>query len=207
MSITNTIAKAHLGAYEAQGTVADMIRKAVQGKKWEQVGEAYGQLLNEYGKRSRIKGTKEFSPSTPADTFNTQVQSVTTTMKCGKLRPVLIETENGEKWGLEPVTSKRTSSQKAKKLETIRSEHVAMMQGRTFDERYGELIKFAAMLGISLESATISQIKPNKPEGEAMDEKLARLVKETKERSDKAMKAAVAKGKKKVSKRTTRKAA
>lgn len=167
MPITNAIARAHVEAFNQQGTVASMIRKAVENKQWDQVGEAYGQLLETYGKRSRIKGTKDFSASTPADTLNAQIQAVTKDMDCGKLRPVLIELEDGsEKWGLETVQSKRTTSQRAKKLEDIRKNHVDIMEGRTMDEKAAEVMAFAEALGVHLPKAEVSELpKAGKSKG------------------------------------------
>ena len=159
MTIKNTIALAHVDVFNKQGTVAQMIREAITGKQWDKVGNAYGELLNEFGKRSRIPGTKEFSPSTPTDTFNTQIQTVTKDMDCGKLKPVLIEDDEGnEAWGLEPVQSRTTSSQQAKKLSDIRENHVAIMEGRTMDEKAAEVAAFAEALGVELHMAEVVQL-------------------------------------------------
>ena len=159
MTIKNTIALAHIDAFNKQGTVAQLVRDAIINKQWDKVGSAYGELLGEYGKRARVPGTKEFSPSTPADTFNTQIQTVTKDMDCGKLKPVLIEMEDGsEAWGLEPVKSKTTSSQRAKKLSDIRESHVSILEGRSMDEKAAEVAAFAEALGVNLQMAEVIQL-------------------------------------------------
>lgn len=158
----NAIAIAHINAAEAAGTVAQLIRQAITGKHWDQVGEAYGQLLDTFGKRARIKGTKEFTPSTPADTFYTQVQTVTNSMDCGKLKPILIETEDGERWGLEPVQSRQGNKKTLKKLADVRESHAAMFEGRSYDEKMGELQAFADALGVEFNLAAVSPIHNKK---------------------------------------------
>ena len=40
MSINNPIAKAHVDAFIAAGTVAQMIRKGITNKTWNIIGEA-----------------------------------------------------------------------------------------------------------------------------------------------------------------------
>lgn len=159
MSITNKMALAHVEAFNSQGTVAQLVRDAVSNKKWDQVGDAYGQLLEEFGKRSRIKGTKDFTPSTPADTFNTQIQTVTKDMECGKLKPVLVELDDGsEIWGLEPVQSRTGSKRTLKKLEDIREQHVTIFEGRTMDEKAAEVAAFAEAMGVQLHMAEVVQL-------------------------------------------------
>lgn len=158
-SLTNKIAIAHVNAFNEQGTVAQLVRDAISNSHWDQVGDAYGQLLEEYGKRSRIKGTKDFTPSTPADTFNTQIQTTTKDMDCGKLKPVLIEMGDGlEKWGLEPVKSRTGSKRTLKKLEDLRDEYVAIFEGRSFDEKVAEVETLAALLGVKSQRAKVEPI-------------------------------------------------
>jgi hypothetical protein len=172
MSIQNKIALAHLNAFNTQGKCAELIRTAINSKQWDQVGSAYGELLDEYGKRQRIKGTKEFTPSTPADTFNTQIQQVTKDMECGKLKPVLIEDGDGcERWGLEPVKSRQGGKRTLKKLEDLRAEYVAMFEGRSYDEKVSELEKLAIEMGVKAERANVEPI--NKKSNGKKDQKAA----------------------------------
>lgn len=160
MTQFNAIAQKHIDGEVVRGEVAQMIRKAITSKQWDQVGTAYGQLLEAFGKRARVKGTKDFTPSTPADTFYTQVQSITANMECGKLKPVLIELDDGsERWGLEPVQSRAGSKRTLKKLEDIRESHAAILEGRTYEEKVSELEAFAELLGVKMDRAKVSQIK------------------------------------------------
>jgi hypothetical protein len=170
----NTIADAWINAELKRGEAAKLIRTAITSKNWASVGEAYGQLLDTFGKRSRIKGTKEFTPSTYADTFNTQIQTTTKDMDCGKLKPVLIELDDGsEKWGLEPVASRTQTQRSAKKLENIREQHAAIMEGRTIEEKAGELEKFAEMLGVKIDRAKVTSIAPVKQASKKQTSKAA----------------------------------
>ena len=156
----NKIALAHVKAFEFQGTVADMIRTAITSKKWGIVGEAYGELLDTYGKRTRVKGTKEFTSSTPADTFNTQIQSVTKDMDCGKLKPQLIEMDDGsEQWGLVPVSNSKTKSSRTKQLSKMRESYVSMVTDLSDEAKLNELKQLAEMMGIKIQKGATRKSK------------------------------------------------
>ena len=163
----NKYAIAHLKAVEAEGNIAQMIRKGLTSGDWEQIASGYGELLQEFGKRSRVKGSKEFTPSTPADSYNTQLQTISKAMAeqgnkkvTSKLKAALIEGEDSDRWGLVAVESKKQSKSTTKKLETIRAEHVGLFDGRTYDEKVSELEIFALAMGIKLNRAQVTEFKP-----------------------------------------------
>lgn len=173
MTIKNKYAQAHLSAEEKKGTVAQMIRKGLQSGDWSGIADGYGELLQEFGKQTRIpkaeqKGGKDRTDTTPADSYNSQLQAISKAMAdqgnkkvTSKLKAALIESDDGDQWGLVAVEGRKQSKKTTKKLDTIRTELVGLFDGRSFDEKVSELETIAKLMGIPFNRASVTKLTPN----------------------------------------------
>lgn len=173
-TLHNEMALAWVSAETARGNVAKSIRDSLtspEGRSF--IAEAAGELYEMYGRRERIAGTDQFTPSTPFDSFNTQVQTVSS--ETGKkLKPAFNQVT--DLWELVEVKSKPVATSKGKGkgkastgkskvsggLTEVRARHAELMNDRTFDEKVSELEHFADLLGIGLDRSHVVDFKATK---------------------------------------------
>jgi hypothetical protein len=169
-----TIANAHIKAYAAAGKVSEQIRQACINNEGHIAAEAYGLLLDEYGKRERVKGTKEFTASTPADTYNTLLQRVTDSLPMGKHKAELVSVEladgsSEERWTLVAVESSGKRAQSKKSLQKLHDAIAEYFAERPHDEKVSEVEQIAKLLGVELPRGTVRNLRKNVPQRQKLD--------------------------------------
>jgi hypothetical protein len=172
--LTNEIALAWVDAERRKGTAKAAIEDCLKTKAGKQtLADAGEQLFKRYGKRERIKGTQDFTESTPFDTFNTQVQQ-SSKDQGQKLKPAC---DNEGNWKLVEVKSKapREKAKTSKSLDEIRTAYVELMKDRTVEEREGELVLLRSLLDLpAQQSADVTRISPaKKKRGKKVSTKVA----------------------------------
>jgi len=155
-TLTNNIAKAYSRAAGGMDTVTGLINEDLASNKLDNIGEAYGELLEKFGKRKRIPKADGggFTDSTRADTFNTLVQRVTKAAG-RKMKPAQVE-ESG-KWTLVEVVSK-PKAKPTVSLEKIRDSLVDILNQATDAEKQAVLDDLAVALGIGGEVVQLDDL-------------------------------------------------
>jgi len=174
--IHNELAKAWIGVCEKVGNVAQSIRSRLTSGEIEDrdyVAQAAGELFNAFGRQERIKGTDERTPTTPFDSFNTQVQRESAKMGT-KLKPEY--NEDTDEWKLVEVKSRmpiksggkakgtgkgKTSDAPKKSLSLIelRALYVQMLGSLTVDQKEAEIAKLRQSLHLDpVEKAPVIEI-------------------------------------------------
>lgn len=154
-TIINQGYKIAIDEHAARGKLAQWVRKQITAGKWAEVGEAYGKLETEFGKRHKDPETKEYTSSTSADSMRSAIHNVSVAMvnnpkypeytHKNALKPVEIEKDV---WGLEVKSGEANSKPKSVPVEKVCAKFASKF--KTEEQKKAALIATARAMGIEI---------------------------------------------------------